>query len=172
MSQSIYDASVPTLLRVLNNLNGILDKARLHAEANKIDPAVLLASRLYPDMYPLTRQVQLVSDNAKGSTARLAGLEPPKFPDTETSFGELKERLDKTVAFLQSLQRSQFEGADARPVVLKGPNITFSFNSGWEYLLSFVLPNAYFHAATAYGILRHNGVKLSKSDFIGPVATG
>jgi len=120
-------------------------------------------------MFAFTRQVQVVSDTAKGCMARLAAVEPPKFPDTETSFAELKVRLEKTLEFVNSFQPQQLEGADSRPVVLKFPTNTLNFNSGFDYLFSFVLPNVYFHAAMAYGILRHAGVKLAKSDFLGSI---
>ena len=169
MSLSIHEGSVPVLARVLSNVAGIVEKGRLHAESEKIDPTVLLGMRLYPNMFAFTRQVQVVSDTAKGCMARLAAVEPPKFPDTETSFAELKERLGKTLAFVNGFKPQQLEGADSRPVVLKFPNNTLNFNSGWDYLFSFVLPNLYFHSSMAYGILRHGGVKLAKNDYLGSI---
>jgi len=169
MSLSVYDAAVPTLLRTLKNLTNILEKGSAHCEKEKIEPSVMLAARLYPDMFSLTRQVQAVSDLTKGAVARLAAVEPPKFPDVEASFGELKSRLDKTAAFVNDTEAARFQGADTRPVELKFPQGTLSFTSGWHYLFTFVLPNVYFHAATAYDILRHNGVKLGKPDFIGDI---
>ena len=171
MSLSIHEATVPVLARVLTNVIGIVDKGRLYAESEKIEPAVLLGMRLYPNMFAFTRQVQVVSDTAKGGVARLAAVESPKFPDTETSFGELKERLEKTLAFVNGFQPQQLEGANS-PVVLKFPTNTLNFKNGFDYLFSFVLPNVYFHSATAYDILRHGGVKLAKSDFLGSIGGG
>jgi len=168
MSLSIHDATVPVLVRALTNLVNVLDKGSAYAEAEKIDPAVLISMRLYPDMFPLTRQVQIVSDQAKGGVARLIGQEPPKWPDSEASFAELKERIQKTIAFVQAADAGKFEGAETRPVTLKFPNGALNFKSGWDYLSKFVLPNVYFHSTTTYGILRHCGVKLTKGDFIGP----
>lgn len=170
MSLSIHEAAVSTFVRALQALSGVLEKGRLHAESEKIDPSVLLSMRLYPDMFPLSRQVQVVSDQCKGGISRLAGLEPPKFPDTETTFAQLEERLDRTVVHVKSIESQKFEGADKRPVELKFPNNTLNFKNGWDYLFVFVLPNVYFHSTTAYGILRHAGVKLGKADFIGKIA--
>jgi hypothetical protein len=172
MSLSIHDASVPVLTHALGNLAGIVDKGRLHAESEKLDPAVLLGMRLYPNMFAFTRQVQVVSDSAKGCMARLAGVEAPKYEDTEASFAELRQRIDKTLAFVKGFEPRQLEGADSRAVVLKFPNSTLNFNSGWDYLQSFVLPNVYFHSAMAYAILRHGGVKLGKSDYLGSIGSG
>jgi hypothetical protein len=169
MNASIYDIALPTLLHALGNLSAVLDKASSHCEQEKIDPSVLLSARLYPDMFALSRQVQVVSDTAKGGAARLAGVEPPKFADTETSFAELKARLDKTATFLKGIEAARFHGAEDRAIEVKFPQATLSFPNGWNYLLSFVFPNLYFHSATAYDILRHNGVKLAKSDFLGAV---
>jgi hypothetical protein len=172
MSLSIHDASVPVLTHALGNLAGIVEKGRLHAESEKLDPAVLLGMRLYPNMFAFTRQVQVVSDSAKGCMARLAGVEAPKYEDTEASFAELRQRIDKTLAFVKGFEPRQLEGADSRAVVLKFPNSTLNFKSGWDYLQSFVLPNVYFHSAMAYGILRHGGVKLGKSDYLGSIGGG
>ena len=172
MSLSIHDASVPVLTRALSNLAGVVEKGRLHAESEKIDPATLLAMRLYPNMFAFTRQVQVVSDTAKGCMARLAAVEAPKFEDTEASFAELAQRLDKTLAYVKGFTPAQLAGADTRPVVLKFPNNTLNFKSGWDYLQTFALPNVYFHSAMAYGILRHGGVKLGKSDFLGSLGGG
>jgi len=169
MSQSIYDASIPWFLHALGNLNSVLEKGGAHCEKEKIDPNAMLSARLYPDMFALTRQVQVVSDQAKGAAARLAGVEAPKFADTESSFAELSTRLDNTAKFLKGLDRSRFDGADVRPIEVKFPQATLNFATGWTYLLGFVLPNIYFHSATAYDILRHNGVKLGKQDFIGAI---
>ena len=167
MSLSIHDATVPVLARVLTNVANIIEKGRLHAESEKLDPAVLLGMRLYPNMFAFTRQVQVVSDTAKGCLARLAAVEAPKYEDTEASFVDLKARVDKTLAYVVGFKPQQLEGADSRAVVLKFPNSTLSFKTGWDYLLSFALPNIYFHSSMAYAILRHNGVELGKMDYVG-----
>jgi len=166
MTLTIYDAAIPVLKRGLTNLSAILAKAEASAEARKIDPAVFLASRLAPDMFPLSRQVQLVSDGAKGGAARLAGVEAPSFPDTETTFAELQERIAKTIAYLDSFRTEQFAGAESRDILFKTPNGDFSF-TGHNFLLTFVLPNVYFHIVTAYNLLRHNGVDIGKFDYLG-----
>ncbi len=166
MSLSMYQASVPVFVRGLTNLRAILRKARDHAEVRKIDLAVLLTSRLYPDMYPLTRQVQAASDAAKFCTARLAGIEPPRFEDTETTFDELEARIDKTIAYLQQIDASKIDGSEERIVTLKTPSRSLEF-TGQSYLLHFSLPNFFFHVTTAYDILRHNGVEIGKFDFLG-----
>jgi len=169
MSLSIYDASVPWFLHALGNLSNVLEKGSAHCEKEKIEPSVLLTARLYPDMFALTRQVQVVSDQVKGCGARLAQLEAPKFPDNEASFAELKARLDNTASFIKGIDKARFEGAETRPIELKFPTATLNFGNGWNYLLGFVLPNVYFHSTTTYDILRHNGVKLGKQDFIGAI---
>ncbi len=167
MSISMYQASVPAFLQILNSLSTIIDKSVAHAEAHKIDPSALLGDRLYPDMFPFSRQIQIASDFAKGGAGRLAGVELPSFPDTETTFPELKERIAKTIAFLGTLTPAQIDGSEEREIIQKvGPNmVTFK---GLPYLTGFVLPNFYFHATTAYAILRCNGVPLGKRDFMGP----
>jgi hypothetical protein len=162
----MYSASIPVLVRMLGNLSAILDKAAAHAEAKKIDPQVFLSARLAPDMFALTRQVQIAGDMAKGCAARLAGLEVPSYEDSETSFPELKERIAKTVAFMQSIRPEQLDGSDERTIVLKMRSGELTFN-GHDYLFGFVLPNFYFHVTTAYDILRHNGVEIGKMDFLG-----
>ncbi|PTU68331.1 DUF1993 domain-containing protein [Chromobacterium haemolyticum] len=168
MSVSMYQASVPALIRGLNNLSAILDKAAADAAARNIAPEVLLNARLAPDMFALTRQVQIASDSAKGCAARLAGVEVPSYADDEASFADLQQRIAKTVAFLQGFNAAQIDGSEAREVVLKvrGDEIRFS---GQNYLLGFVLPNFYFHLTAAYAILRHNGVALGKMDYLGGV---
>jgi len=166
MSLSMYDASVPVLVRGLTNLSAILDKALASAEARNIDPAVLVSARLAPDMNPFSAQIQTASDSAKGAGARLTGTEAPSFPDTETTFPELQARIKKTIDYLQSLKPEQFEGADTREVTLKFPNGEMKF-TGQAFLFSFVLPNFFFHLTTAYAILRHNGVEIGKMDFLG-----
>jgi len=151
---------------MLKNLSAILEKAQAHAEAKKIDPEVLLESRLYPDMLPLVRQVQIASDNAKGAVARLAGVEVPKYEDTEETIADLRARLARTVDFVESIKPAQIDGSEANDIHLKlGPReVTWK---GMQYLLGFALPNFYFHVVTAYDILRHNGVEVGKRDFIG-----
>ena len=166
MSLSMYQISIPVFARALNNLAAILNKAVAHAEAKKIDPSVLINYRLAPDMLPLSRQVQIASDTAKGCAARLAGVDVPSFADTETTFPELQERIDKTLAFLNTLTAEQIDGSESRTVTiqLRGKDVQFV---GLAYLTSFVLPNLYFHVTTAYAILRHNGVELGKADYLG-----
>ncbi len=166
MKMSMYQASVPVFAHMLNNLATILEKAAAHAEARRIDTSVLVNGRLYPDMLPLSKQIQIASDNAKGCAARLAGLEPPKYEDTETSFPELVARLRKTVAYLDTVKPEQIDGSEDRTITLKthaGP-LTFT---GIAYLLERALPSVFFHVTTAYAILRHNGVEIGKDDFLG-----
>lgn len=165
MSVSLYDVAVPSYKKHLHALDGLLEKAEAYAALKRFDPSVLLDARLYPDMYELTKQVQACSDFSKNSSARLAGVDVPSMPDTETTFGELKDRIGKTVTFLDTLKPEQMEGSADKVFTIKvGPNdMTFS---GKDYLLHFALPNFYFHAATAYGILRHNGVEIGKRDFM------
>ena len=166
MSLTMYQASVPVFIHTLGNLSLILDKGLAHAEAKKIAPSVFVNARLAPDMYPLSRQVQIATDMAKGCAARLAGVEVPSYEDNEASFADLQARIAKTVAFLQSISAEQIDGSEERTVTLKlrGKEVNFI---GQPYLLYFVLPNLYFHVTTAYDILRHNGVELGKMDFIG-----
>jgi hypothetical protein len=166
MTLSMHDLSVPLLARMLGNLSAILDKAAAHCAAKKIDPSVLAGSRLYPDMFNFTRQVQLATDFAKGCGARLAGLEVPKFEDNEATLDQLKARIDKTLAFLGSLRPEQFSGAEQREIVLRFGDREIRFD-GRDYLLKAVYPNFFFHVTTAYDILRHCGVELGKSDFVG-----
>jgi len=166
MALNIYQASIPSFVQTLNALSGVLNKAAAHAEAKKIDPSVLINARLAPDMHPLARQIQMVSDQAKGAAARLAGVDIPSFPDTEATFAELQQRIAKTVEFVKSLKPAQFEGADDREVSMTIAGQKISWN-GATYLFNFVYPNFYFHASTAYDILRHNGVEIGKRDFLG-----
>ncbi|WP_298245403.1 DUF1993 family protein [uncultured Bradyrhizobium sp.] len=164
---SFYDAVVPAYLQMLNSVTGLLTKAEAHCAAKKIDPSVLLGSRLFPDMLPLSRQIQLVSDFATKGCARLTHSEVPSTPDTETSFAELKQRLAKTIDYVKSFKPEQFEGAETRDVTFpSGPNKTTTMK-GQEFLSAFSLPNFYFHATTAHGILRNNGVEIGKRDFLG-----
>ncbi len=166
MSLSMYQASVPVFIRTLGNLSAILDKGAAFAEAKKIDPSVLVNARLAPDMFPLSRQIQIATDGVKGAVARLSGVEVPSFADTETTFDELKARIAKTIAFVQSVNAAQIDGTEDRAITLKVGGKEKNFK-GQAYLLNFVLPNLYFHSATAYGILRHNGVEIGKQDFLG-----
>jgi uncharacterized protein len=166
MSLSMYEASIPQFQHMLTALSGVLDKAEAHATARKIDPAVLLATRLAPDMFPLSRQVQIACDFAKGTAARLAGIDNPNFADTEKSFPELRERIAKTAAFLATVTPTQIDGSETRDVTMKVGPQEMHFK-GQPYLIGFALPNFYFHATSAYAILRANGVDLGKSDFLG-----
>jgi len=163
----MYQASAPRFARLLRNLSAILAKAQAHVEANKLEPAALTAYRLFPDMFPLTRQVQIACDQAKGAVARLAGVEPPKYEDTEQTFAELQARIARTIDFVESMKPAQIDGSEAREVVLKMRAGELRLQ-GLDYLLSHAYPNFYFHVTTAYNILRHNGVALGKMDFIGP----
>lgn len=164
---SMYDATIPPLKRALNNLSHILKKGEEHAEAKKIEPEVLLNARLFPDMYPLTRQVQIATDMSKGAAARLAGVEIPKYDDNETTFAELQTRIAKTIAFIDAVKPAQMEGSETRDVGITVRKMELKF-TGQAYLLKWVLPNVYFHVTTAYNILRHNGVELGKADYLGP----
>ena len=168
MSDNIYDAAVPVVTHFLNALSVILKKAEAHCEAKKIDPEALLTARLFPDMFPLRRQVQLACDFAKGAGARLAGIPVPSFPDEEKTFAELQARIAKTLDFLKGLKKEQFEDAATRTVTLKigGQDMNFP---GATYLRYFVAGNFFFHLTTAYDILRHNGLEIGKRDFIGQV---
>ena len=164
---SIYDATIPPLKRALNNLAVILKKGEEYADAKKIEHSVLLNSRLFVDMYPLTRQVQIATDMSKGAGARLAAVEIPKYEDNETSFAELQARIVKTITFLDTIDSKQLQDAETREITITIRKIDLKF-SGQDYLLKWVLPNVYFHVTTAYNILRHNGVELGKQDFLGP----
>ena len=163
---SMYQACIPTIVRALGSLADILEKAGAHAEVKKFDPAVLVNSRLYPDMFPLSRQVQLASDSAKGGASRLAQVQPPAYEDTEATIPELVARLRKTIAYLQTLKPEQIDGSEDRTVSWQSRSTTKSMQ-GQPYLLHHVLPNVFFHVTTAYNILRHNGVEVGKQDFLG-----
>jgi hypothetical protein len=162
----MYRASVPVLERMLRNLSGIVDKALAHSAARKIDPQVLLSMRLFPDMFPLLRQLQTSTDFAKAIAFRLAGREPPRWDDTEKTFEEIKARIDKTLKILASVNPADFDGAETREISVSPGGRAMKF-SGEDYLFNFALPNFYFHVTAAYAILRHAGVELGKSDFIG-----
>ena len=166
MAFTIYDASVPPLVFMLENLSHVLTVGETHAGENGVEAKQYLEASLAPDMYNLTKQVQVATDMAKGCGARLAGAEIPKYEDKEASFADLQARLAKVIAFLKGLDRAAFTGAEDKAVTLKFPNAEFNFN-GKDYLNNFALPNVYFHLTTAYAILRHKGVPLGKSDFFG-----
>ncbi|KYG01842.1 DUF1993 domain-containing protein [Sorangium sp. So ce296] len=166
MAISMYQASVPVLVRGLNNLSAILKKAEAYAEAKKIEPRVLLDARLAPDMLPLTRQIQIASDSAKGCGARLAAVDVPKYEDNEASFDDLQARIAKTIAFLNTLKAEQIDGSEDREVTIPTRDQPMKFK-GLPYLLGFVLPNFFFHVTTAYAILRHNGLDIGKMDYLG-----
>jgi hypothetical protein len=168
MGISTYQATIPPFVKTLTSLKGVLGKASAHAQAKKIEESALLNMRLFPDMFTLTEQVQVASDIARGTSARLAGQEPPSYEDNEKTFAELIDRVERTVAYLQSLDAAKFEGAETREITrpVRGKPKTFV---GLNYLQQFGVPNVYFHAAIAYAILRNNGVELGKADFLGPL---
>ncbi len=166
MTFSMYSASVPVFKQILNSLTAIIDKAEAHAAAKKIEPAALLQARLFPDMFPFARQIQIAADFAKGAAARLAGEEVPKYEDTEQSFAELKERIAKTLAFIDSLAQDGIE-ASAQRDITTGSGEKAKQWKGQVYLMHYALPHFFFHATTAYDILRHNGVEVGKKDFVG-----
>ena len=166
MTISMYQASVPVITRSLTNLCTLLEKATAHAEVNKIDPLVLMNARLFPDMFPLIRQVQIATDMAKGGASRLAGAEVPKYEDNESSFAELIARINKTIALLETFKPAQINGSEDRDITVPMRDRSLNFK-GLPYLLDYVLPNIYFHVTTTYAILRHNGVVLGKGDFLG-----
>ncbi|HLI98812.1 MAG TPA: DUF1993 domain-containing protein [Bradyrhizobium sp.] len=164
---SLYETTIPALLQILGSLPGLLSKAEAHCAAKNIQPDVLLSARLYPDMLPLSRQIQLTCDFAGKGCARLTHSEVPSTPDTEKSFEELRQRLAKTSAYIKKFTPAQFEGVEGRDVTFPaGPDRTLTLK-GQQFLSAFVFPNFYFHAATAHGILRHNGVEIGKRDFLG-----
>ena len=166
MTLSMYQAAIPPLTQTLSNLVNILNKAADHAEAKKIDPAVLINTRLYPDMFPLSRQVQIASDIARRGVARLAGVEAPSMEDNEVSFSDLSNRLHETIAYLKTFTADQIDGTETKSISLPIGKETMTFE-GQPFLLYFVLPNVYFHVTTAYNILRHSGVEVGKRDYLG-----
>jgi uncharacterized protein len=166
MKISMYEASIPTFLHTLRNLKAILAKGIAHAEARKYDPNLLAATRITADMFPLTRQVQIASDAAKGAAARLTGVDPPKFEDNETTIADLVARIDKTIDYLQGFKPEQFEGSEDRTITIVTPRQTFTF-PGLNFLRHWALPNFFFHVTTAYNLLRQNGVEVGKSDYLG-----
>ena len=168
MSNSMYQGSALVFTHNLKNLSKLLKKAAADCKIRGYDPSVLLNTRLAPDMFPLVKQVQVATDNAKGCCARLTGVANPLFEDDETTFPELQERIKRVLAFIRSLKAAQFEGSDSRQVEMKTPIGNLTFN-GADYLNGWALPNFYFHYGAAYNLLRHNGVQLGKLDFLGPV---
>jgi hypothetical protein len=166
MTISMYQASAPRFVNILTNLSAILDKAQAHVEARKIDPADLTSYRLFPDMLPMTRQVQIACDGAKGAVARLAGMDIPKHEDTEQTLAELKARIAKTIEFVRSIKPAQLDGTEYMDITITvgGKDTTFK---GMQFLLDRALPNFYFHVTTTYNILRHNGVEIGKRDYLG-----
>ena len=166
MTISMYQASVPLFRTLLGALSKNLDKGAAFCEAKKIDPAVLVGGRLAPDMFPLSKQVQIATDMAKGAVARLAGVEIPTWEDNEKTFDDLTTRIAKTIAFIDGFKAAQIDGSEERAITLKmgGNEMTFT---GQRYLIGFVIPNVTFHCTTAYNILRHNGVDVGKRDFLG-----
>lgn len=168
MPLTMYDACVPVFLRALTNLTTILDRANAHVVERQLDPSVLLQARLHESMFPLVRQVQTASDHAKGATARLAGLEPPRFADDEKTFDELNTRIARTIEYVSGVSAGEFENSADRPISLKLGRSQLDLQ-GKSYLLTFALPNFFFHVTTAYGILRHCNVEIGKSDFLGEI---
>jgi hypothetical protein len=166
MSFSLTDVLVPTINRALKNLSVILEKGAAFAEKKQIEGIVLTGARLAPDMFPLSRQVQIATDISKGAVARLSGTEIPKYEDTETTFPELQARIEKTLKFANGIDASKFKDGDRREIVLNTRRGDLKF-TGQSYITDFVLPNIYFHATTTYAILRHNGVDVGKTDFLG-----
>jgi hypothetical protein len=168
MSITLYQVSIPALTRGLTNLAALLDKAAAHAATKKFDPNALAQSRLFPDMFPLTRQVQITCDTAKGAAARLAGIDNPKHEDNETTLDQLKARVAKTLDFVKSVTAAQLKDAETRSIELKFPSSTLKF-TGVSYLTDFVLPNFYFHISIVYGLLRQSGVEVGKNDYLGAI---
>ncbi len=166
MTISMFQASVPRFINILGNLSSILDKAQAHVDAKKLDPAALTTYRLFPDMLPMTAQVQIACDAAKGAAARLAGVDNPVFEDSEKTLTELKARIANTIAFLQTIKPVQIDGTEEKEIVIKRGDKETRFK-GMQFLLGHATPNFYFHVTTAYNILRHNGVEVGKRDYIG-----
>ena len=168
MSLSMYQASVPRIVNMLTNLDHLLDKALVHIESKKWNETALTQFRLYPDMLPLTRQVQIACDTAKGVVARLAGVEIPAYEDNEVSFADLKLRIAKTIAFVNGFSAAQIDGSEDKDIVTKRGDVETRYK-GMQFLLNHAMPNVYFHVTTVYAILRHNGIEIGKRDYLGKV---
>ena len=166
MTISMYQASVPRIINMLGNLSRIIEKAQAHADAKKIDPAAIIDFRLYPDMFSLCRQVQIATDTAKSVVARLAGADIPAYEDNERSFDDLKARIAKTIAFVETFKPAQIDGTEDKDIVTKRGDKETHYK-GMQFLLNHAMPNVYFHVTTAYNILRHNGVEIGKRDYLG-----
>jgi hypothetical protein len=166
MTLSMYQASVPRFVNILGNLSNILDKAQAHVDAKKLDSAALTTYRLFPDMLPMTKQVQIACDTAKGVAARLAGVEIPAYEDSEKTLADLKTRIAKTIAFLQTMTPGQIDGTEDKEIVIKRGDKETRYK-GMQFLLGHALPNFYFHVTTTYNILRHNGIEIGKRDYLG-----
>lgn len=166
MTISMYQASVPRLANILGNLSNILDKAQAHIDAGMIDASVLMDYRLFPDMFPFSKQVQIACDKARSVVARLAGMDVPFYKDDEKTLAELKLRISRTIAFVQSVPPERIDGTEDKEIVLPVAGKETHYK-GMQLLLGHSMPNVYFHAATAYNILRHNGVEIGKRDFLG-----
>jgi hypothetical protein len=166
MTISMYQSSIPVFIRQLGNLSHLLSKATVHAEAKKIDQSVLVNARLFPDMFSLSRQVQIACDTVKFGAARIAEINPPSFEDNETTFGQLQERINKTIEFLETIKPAQIDDKEALKIFYNSRGKDYNY-IGQPYLLNYVLPNLYFHISTAYAILRHNGVEIGKKDYLG-----
>ena len=166
MNISMYQASVPRFVNVLGNLSNIIDKAQAHADARKIDSAALTMFRLFPDMLPMKSQVQIACDTAKGVVARLAGVDIPVFEDNEVTLADLKARIAKTIAYIQTVKPAQIDGTEDKEIVVKRGDKETRYK-GMQFLLGHAVPNVYFHVTTAYNILRHNGVEIGKRDYLG-----
>jgi hypothetical protein len=166
MAMSMYQASIPQFVKMLTNLSNILKKAEAFAREKNIDGAVLINDRLAPDMFPLSKQIQIACDQVKNGMARLAGVEAPKFDDSESTFEQLQERIAKTIAFAKTITSTQLEGSETKEIKFSIKEWGFEF-VGDQYLLTWIIPNFYFHITTAYNILRHNGVAVGKSDYLG-----
>ena len=167
MTHSLYDASLPVFRQLLGGLAAVLEKAEAHAQERRIEADALLQARLFPDMFPLTKQIQIATDFAKGAGARLAGVESPRYEDNERSFADLQARISKTLGFLDGLKEADVEAGASRPITHGSGERARHFDEGAHYLTHFALPQFYFHVTTAYAILRHNGVPIGKKDFIG-----
>lgn len=166
MTISMYQASVPRLVNILGNLSNILDKAQAHVDARKLDGATLTSYRLFPDMLPMSAQVQIACDSAKRVVSHLSGVEAPVYEDNEKTLADLKARIAKTVAFIQSVPAAKIDGSEDKEIVIKRGDKETRYK-GMQFLLGHALPNFYFHVTTAYNILRHNGIEIGKRDYLG-----